>query len=515
MNYRQTLILGILSLTMACNQTAPQTNTPQVLGMLELGMNDAASVAKFRPTGQLATRAVVTENQIVIAPTGIATVLVETNGPRNFDYVSRDFTITNNTGAALNNLTLVALAQATNLGGVGTQTAIKSATAFNGTATSNATAILARATHAMTSNLGNIVVDDAINKSRASFQAMTAAEASTIQNDANFVPQVSSGTVLEYGFVATDNAQTSRTIANGATGKFTVAMRFPKGTGAGTYSFIMTFVVATMPSNRVTRSPEESTANANARATAIGNATDKVLIDDPAINTSAGYSVLSNIKTGVGASQILLKNAAKLVVARVSAGGGYDATSVYNSDFVEIFNLGEFSANLSGKSLQYARFGRNLGTDFLPSVNTINVTTLGIVSPGGYRLVSTNSQNAGTASPTTETAAGWATGFNFANGGTIALVNQTTALGCGLAASPCSPGQSALILDLLGFKRGVGIEIIFEGTVFAYPTDQGNLAFSRANNSCTDTNNNNTDFAVETMTNTSARNSSTTAFICP
>ncbi len=524
MNYRFVLILGAVSLAVACNQTSLQATRPQVLGTLELNMGETLGVAKFHPMAKLTSQAVITESQIVIAPTGIATVLVESNAPRNFDYVSRDFTITNNTGAALNNLTLVALAKTGNLGGVGTETAIKSATLFNGTATSNATAALARPTHAMTSSSGNIVVDDATNKSRASFQAITSTEATTIKNDSNFVSQVTSGTVLEYGFVATDNAQTSRSIANGATGKFNVAMRFPKGTGAGTYNFVMTFVVATMPANRVTRSPEESTANANTRATAIANATDKVLIDDSIVNTTAGYTVQNNVKIGTSASQTLLKNPAKLVIARVSAGGS-TAGSVYVSDFVEVFNAGEFSATFNGKSFQYGSLNGNFGTTTSAlNVNTINVSSLGIVSPGTYKLVSTpNQANAAQpATPATETTAAWIAAFNFATGGKIAIVNQTASLDCGgnPAISPgvaCDSTQSAKFIDLICYQRGNTscTTSIAEGLPFDYTTITGDNVFSRAGKGCIDANNNKTDFAEEIITNTSARNSSTPAFICP
>jgi hypothetical protein len=289
---------------------------------------------------------------------------------------------------------------------------------------------------------------------------------------------------------------------------------------------VMTFVVLEGGATRVTRSPEESTANANTRAgnvtTSPATTVTKVLIDDPTVNTTAGYSVQNNVKIGTGASQTLLKNPAKLVLARVSAGGGYSGTPfVYNSDFIEIFNSGEFSTTLNGMSLQVANLSVELG-----ATGIVDVSALGILSPGQYKLVSTTSKNTAdtTVTPTSEISTTWNVNFNFANTSRVALVNQTTALGCGgvtVSGTPtvvCTSSQNAKIVDLLAYRKTISSSVIvqFEGTTFfSYPTDSGELAFSRKDKGCLDANQNSTDFEVTTMTNTSARNSSTTPFICP
>jgi hypothetical protein len=417
---------GLLTFAMiACNQNTPNLETQKILGTLELSIGGGlVGQAKFTPA-KLGTQAVLNETQLVFTPSAVANFMTETNAPRNFDYVSRSFTITNNTGGTINNLTLVALAKTGNLGG----TAIKTATAFNGNTTDAATAQLARPTHTMIASGGGVVVDDLVDVSRASFQALTAAEALAIQNDSNFANQNLTGTVLEYGFVATNSTATNRAIPNGSNGKVSLAMRFPKpATATNTYNFVMTFAVTAESANRVTRSPEDTTAKANARATALG-ATQKFLLDDPAViagaNIPSGYTVQNNVKIGSGANQTLLKNPAKLVIARISPGGSTPG-AVYTSDFVEIFNSGEFSTTLGGKSLQYAALNANLGTTVSSSVNTIDVTSLGIVAPGTYKLISTpNQANAAlAATPATETTSSWVTAFNFSIGGKIALVNH-------------------------------------------------------------------------------------------
>jgi hypothetical protein len=308
-------------------------------------------------------------------------------------------------------------------------------------------------------------------------------------------------------------------------------MRFPAGGGAGVYNFVMTFVVLEGGATRVTRSPEESTANANTRAgnvtTSPATTVTKVLIDDPAVNITADYTVQNNLKIGTGASQTLLKPA-KLVLARVSAGGGYAGTPfVYNSDFVEIFNAGELSASLNGMTLQIANLSVELG-----ATGIVDVSALGILSPGQYKLVSTTSKNTNdtTVTPASEIATIWNVNFNFANAVRVALVNQTTALGCGgvtvngTASVVCTSTQNSKIVDLLAYKKATSTVVLvqYEGTTFfSFPTDSGELAFSRKDKGCLDVNQNSTDFFVETLNLippnpiVSARNGSTTPFICP
>jgi hypothetical protein len=524
-------ILSALALGMAaCNQNTPQVSNPKILGILEVAINDSTiGATKFIPA-KLGSQALINESEITFAPAtsiGGTTILTESNAPRNFDYVSRIFTVTNKTGGTgtINNVTLVALAQT---GNAGTNTALKTITNFNGNTVNATTAQAARPTHRMTGS-GTVGVDTT-EPYRASFQAFTSSEVTTMQGQLAALGY--SGTVLEYGFVASSTGATaSRTITDGASANVAIAMRFPAGGAVGgAYNFVMTFVVLEGGATRVTRSPEESTTNANTRAgnisTSPATTVTKVLIDDPAVITAppSGFTVQNNVKIGTGAGQTLLKNAAKVVIARISPGGSTSG-AVYTSDFVEIFNSGEFSATLNGKSLQYGALNGNFGTTTSAlNVNTIDVSSLGIIAPGIYKLVSTpNQANATlTATPTTETTSSWIAAFNLATGGKISIVNQTASLDCGgnPAISPgvaCTSTQSAKFIDLICYQRGNTscTTSIAEGLPFDYTTITGDNVFSRAGKGCIDANNNKTDFAEEIITNSSARNSSTTPFICP
>ncbi len=518
------LTFGFLAFGLiACTQATPQTSQPKILGVLEVAINDSTiGAAKFIPA-KLGSQALINENEITFAPAagiGGTSLSLEAN-PRSFDYVSRIFTVTNKIGGigAMNNVSLVALAQT---GNAAPTTAIKTIANFNGNASTAAIAQVARPTHRMTGS-GTVSVD-ATEPYRASFQAFTSGEVTTMQSQIAALGYT--GTVLEYGFVASSTGATaSRTLPDGASANVAIAMRFPAGGGVGAYNFVMTFVVLEGGATRVTRSPEESTANANTRA---GNVTTspvttatKVLIDDPAViigaNIPTGYTVQNNVKIGTGASQTLLKPA-KLVLARVY-GGGSGGFSLFNSDFVEIFNAGEFSVSANGKSLQYGSAAGNLGS---VAGDSVNITSLGIVAPGGYKMVSTvnQSNSSGVVSPTSDATTTWSAALGFLAGGKVALVNGTTLLNCGATATPCDSTQDNSILDLLGYQRSATNVSKFETAKFDYsstlvPTLDSNDSFTRAGNGCTDNNNNSTDFSIVVLTLASVRNNSTTPFICP
>jgi hypothetical protein len=503
---------GFLTLAvMACNQDTAPVQAPKVLGILELTVgNNQIGAAKFTPA-KLGTQAVLNESQLVFTPSGVATFFAETNGIRQFDYVSRHFTVTNNTGNTINNLTLVALAKIGNLGG----TAIKTATAFNGSTADAATAQLARPTHTMTAS--GIAVDTS-DISRASFQALTAAEALAIQNDSNFASQGLTGTVLEYGFVATNTAGNGRGIANGSNGKVSIAMRFPKpSTATGVYNFVMTFAVTAESTNRVTRSPEELLTAAQARATALG-ATQTVQIDDPNVVTAtSSVPVYNNLKIGTGANQTLLKSG-KVVVAGVSPSNG-----VYTHDFAELFNAGELSVDLTNTSLQYGQRSVTAANTYLLGVGGF-VPLSGVLSPGQTLLVQATLANplAGLTALAADFSALFAAtgGINSFSGGKVAFVRQNssaTALNCDAPDNPIA--CSTAIQDLFGYTPAsvTGGNIWSEGTVFNYTLGATTEVLHRKNNGCTDTNNNSNDFEVQILSIASnpARNKSSPRYICP
>jgi predicted extracellular nuclease len=110
-----------------------------------------------------------------------------------------------------------------------------------------------------------------------------------------------------------------------------------------------------------------------------------------------------------------------MVLSQLFAGGG-NAGAPYANDFVELFNRGDTTVDLSGWSIQYAS----------ASGTTWQVTALsGSVQPGRRYLVQLASAAVGAALPTPD-----ATGTsNLAvSGGKVALVRGSTALTCGASA---------------------------------------------------------------------------------
>ncbi len=181
-----------------------------------------------------------------------------------------------------------------------------------------------------------------------------------------------------------------------------------------------------------------------------------------------------------------------VVLSQVYAGGG-NSGATYTTDFVELFNRGAASVDLSGWTIQYASAA---GT-------TWSATALaGTMQPGRYYLVQLASGGAaGTALPSAD-----ATGTtNLATtGGKVALVHDPTPLTCGASAGSCS--TAPLVEDLVGY----GSASDYEGTGAA-PALSATTAAVRAGSGCTDTDSNSADFSTATP---AARNSSTGAFAC-
>src|SRR5919198_2677618 len=181
-----------------------------------------------------------------------------------------------------------------------------------------------------------------------------------------------------------------------------------------------------------------------------------------------------------------------MVVSQLFAGGG-NTNAPYANDFVELFNRGATTVDLSNWSIQYAS----------GSGTTWQVTPLsGSVLPGGHYLVQLASAGAvGAPLPTPD-----ATGTtNFAvSGGKVALVRGSAPLGCG--ASPGSCSADPLVADLIGY----GSATDYEGGGPA-PAISNTSAALRAGDGCTDTDSNSSDFSAAAPT---PRNSAAPAAPC-
>jgi hypothetical protein len=166
-----------------------------------------------------------------------------------------------------------------------------------------------------------------------------------------------------------------------------------------------------------------------------------------------------------------------VVVSQVYAGGG-NAGAPFANDFVELFNRGSTTVDVSGWSIQYAS----------ASGSTWQATTLGgSIAAGRHYLVQLASAGAvGSSLPTPD-----ATGTtNLAvSGGKVAVVRDTTPLGCGAAAGSCSGVGS--LADLVGY----GAAVDYEGSGPAEALDNATAAV-RANDGCTDTDDNAADLSA-------------------
>ena len=180
-----------------------------------------------------------------------------------------------------------------------------------------------------------------------------------------------------------------------------------------------------------------------------------------------------------------------VVVSQVYGGGG-NSGATYANDFVELFNRGSSSIDLSGWSVQYATAS---GTSW-------QVTTLsGTLAAGRHYLVALASGGTnGAALPASD-----ATGTSnlAASGGKIALVHDTNALSCGATAGSCS--SVSTVRDLVGY----GSATDFEGS--AAPALSNTTAAIRGSGGCSDTDVNGTDFTADTP---APRNTTAAAATC-
>lgn len=180
-----------------------------------------------------------------------------------------------------------------------------------------------------------------------------------------------------------------------------------------------------------------------------------------------------------------------LVISQVYAGAGCNTTgcSLYQNDFVEIFNPTTTPVNLNGWSVQTSG---SSGAQW-----QVTPLTNFSLQPGQYYLVALAfNANGVNALPTPD-----ATGSSnlIESGGRIALVNSTVALG----GSCPSTAQSA---DFVGYGGANCSETSFAAVPGV------NTSLTRKNGGCRDTDNNGADFELLTA---APRNKNTTVNLCP
>ncbi|MFO1341198.1 MAG: lamin tail domain-containing protein [Burkholderiaceae bacterium] len=165
-----------------------------------------------------------------------------------------------------------------------------------------------------------------------------------------------------------------------------------------------------------------------------------------------------------------------VVVSQVYGGGGNSGATLKN-DFIELFNGGSSAVSLAGWSVQY---NSTTGTGTWQKTELTGV----VLQPRQYYLVQEAQGAGGTQELPTPDAVG--TIAMGSTGGKVALVSSTTQL---VGDKPVSPS----IVDLVGF----GSANYYEGAGAA-PPPSNTTADLRAAGGCTDSDNNNADFAVAT-----------------
>jgi predicted extracellular nuclease len=161
-----------------------------------------------------------------------------------------------------------------------------------------------------------------------------------------------------------------------------------------------------------------------------------------------------------------------IVISQVYGGGGNSGATLTN-DFIELFNRGATSVDITGWSVQYASAS---GTSWA-------VTALaGTVQPGQYYLVQEAAGSGGTTPLPTPDATG-STNMSGTNA-KVAVVNTTTAL------SGSAPSDASIV-DVVGY----GSANFYEGSGAA-PVLSNTTAALRAGGGCTDTDDNASDFST-------------------
>jgi len=179
-----------------------------------------------------------------------------------------------------------------------------------------------------------------------------------------------------------------------------------------------------------------------------------------------------------------------IVISEVYGGGG-NSGATYTHDYVELYNRGGSSASLAGNSIQYTSA---TGTGLFGGADNLMTPLPDVtIAPGQYYLVREASTAAvGLPLPSWDLSDTTPIAMS-ATGGKVAYVTGTTGLGCNGGSTPCSSGQLARIVDLVGYDGAN----FFEGAGAA-PTLSNTTAAIRLAGGATDTDNNAADFAAGT-----------------
>lgn len=197
-----------------------------------------------------------------------------------------------------------------------------------------------------------------------------------------------------------------------------------------------------------------------------------------------------------------------VVISQVYPGGGSSSPTVtYKNDYVELHNISGVTQDISGFSLQYGSSTGNFGN----AANQIYVFPAATtIAPGKYLLIQLGAAGTGGADlPVVPDFTSTNLSMS-ATSGKVALVNISTAVGCGATANPCAlPGANFVDVVAYGASNNAeGGASVNNGVALPANTNGG----VRKTNGCTDTDNNNSDFDV--VVGPVPRNSASPAVMC-
>lgn len=211
-----------------------------------------------------------------------------------------------------------------------------------------------------------------------------------------------------------------------------------------------------------------------------------------ALSIAAAAIMATSCGTGGDAPEGELRSALSrsIVISQVYGGGG-NSGSVFMHDFIEIFNRGTTTVDLTGMSVQY---------ESATGAGPWDVTPLtGSIAPGGYHLVQEDQGAGGTTALPTPDSSG--TINMSASAGKVALVSTATAL-----TGTCP--SDATIIDLVGYGTTPNC---FEGEDTTSAPGNNESALREAAG-CRENDQNGTDFT--TVTPPTPRNSASPTTSC-
>ncbi len=199
--------------------------------------------------------------------------------------------------------------------------------------------------------------------------------------------------------------------------------------------------------------------------------------------TKAGLLFTPRFVTFVGSSGVCGMQSRNFVVqpnvviSQVYTSGG-EAGATYTNDFVELFNRGGASVSLSGWSVQFASA---TGTSW----QSVNLAPVTLIAGQHYLLRLASAGANGAALPTPDSSAGIA--LSPAGGKVLLAFNNTL-----MPAGPPCPFGSAVV-DFIGYGTATNCS-----ETSPAPAPTSTTADFRAENGCTDTENNGADFTTGT-----------------